>query len=194
LAPGPGLVPVSKMLLRVFLVGVVLGSLTVRHRSIEIRNSFITNYDMTTALSELLHDAGIELLENPVEPPRVLPQIVYYQQPDCDERSLVMPFAINNDAVPLLRRVGIEGQTLTYIYFDSSWDSPNRTAMFVQWVRQSITAMFPASEFVPLRRAIVRAEPVNCGAPEQVEWQNIWRKTFIEGMVSGAQENRRGGP
>ncbi len=165
--------------LRVFLLLVLVASLAIRYQSIQTRDSFIANYNISVAISGLLNDEGLELFENPVRPPKSLSDIVYFGSVECTSRSFVMPFVINNDAVAKLNRVYKSGYTVRYFYLDNSWSKPNRTMMFLSWVKHSVFAIFNATSYQPIRKAIALVEAPDCIGVENIDWRLLWDRSAI---------------
>ncbi len=177
--------------LRVFLVLVLVTSLAIRYQSIRTRDSFIERYNISVAISGLLTAEGMELIENPYRPPKSLSDIVYFSSADCASRSLIMPFAINNDALAKLNRVYETGHKVRYYYLDNSWPEPNRTMMFVSWIKHSVLAMFGATSYQPIHKAIAVVEAPECATAENIKWQSLWERSAMLKTIT-SRENQTG--
>lgn len=162
--------------LRIFLVLVLVASLVVRYQSIRTRDSLKSGYDIAAAISRLLTKNGMTLFENPVKPPRILADIVYFSRPNCTTRSLVVPFSFASDALTKINRLGKKGYDVRYYFFDTGWPEQNRIGMFLAWVKTSALSAVGASPYLPVLTAIALVEAPQCSSRQELDWQSIWVK------------------
>ena len=125
----------SKAAVRGIAALVLLLTVAVRFQADLARRTMMTEFDASAAVAQVLRNHGLELRENPVKPPRVLSVVVYFQRPECDRVSLVLPYFINAEAEPLLARVTEPGFDRHFYYMDSSWQEQHRVSMFLAWAK-----------------------------------------------------------
>ena len=152
----------------------------LRSHSVLSRDQMIAGFDITAAATETISAVGLPVLENPVRPPRYLSHVVYFQRPGCSERSFVMPFGISFDPGGLLDRVGTQGYRLRFYYLDGSWPVQDRVQLFLVWLKHAALSVTGSSPLVPIKLAIVRADPEACAVEETVDWQQIWDRARFE--------------
>jgi hypothetical protein len=161
---------------RAFLVFLLIASVAIRFRAIQDRNDIIAGYDPSAAIADVLKTSGLQLGENPVPSPKLLSVVVYFQRPGCGRLSYAMPFRLNVQALPMIRRVADAGYRFRFYYFDGSWAEQDRWVLFRYWLKQAALAMVGASRYIPAVTAMVLAEPENCAAPQTVDWQSVWER------------------
>jgi hypothetical protein len=174
----------SKAVLRSLCLLVVLLSLAVRFVTDRTRQSVMTEFDAGAAIAQVLQSHGLQLRENPVKPPRLLSAVVYFQRPECDRVSLVLPYFINLEVEPLLARVTEPGFDRHFYYLDGSWREQHRPSMYLEWAKHAVLDLFGASPYVPVKEAIVLADPPDCRATEVIDWRALWEKSRPRGPVS----------
>src|SRR5271155_4397537 len=108
----------------------VLASLVVRFQGLRSQDEMLATFDVDSAIREVVLDSGFALRENPVRPPKVFSQAVYFQRPECSRASIVMPYALTSELLPFITREIDAGLALRFFYLDKSWEAPNRYAMF----------------------------------------------------------------
>jgi hypothetical protein len=175
---------VNKTIFRGVCVLVLLLSLGVRLRTDWNRETTMTEFDAGAAIAQVLHSHGLQLRENPVKPPKVLSVVVYFQRPDCDRVSLVLPYFINAETEPLLARVTEPGSERHFYYLDASWREQRRVAMFLEWLKFAALDLVGASPYVPVKKAIVLADPPNCRPADTIDWRPLWAKKRAPGAVN----------
>ena len=57
---------------------------------------------------------------------------------------------------------------------DSSWREQQRVSMFFKWVKYALLDLVGASPYVPVKRAIVLADPPNCRPADVIDWRVLW--------------------
>src|SRR3954447_16133941 len=121
---------------RIALLLFLIATVGIRVHAVKSRNSAAASFDAGFALKTLITESGLLLRDNPVGPPSILSRAVYFQRPECSEPSIVLPFALNSEAVVLLARIAPKQPYLpTFIYLDETWTAQNRTLMFIEWLK-----------------------------------------------------------
>ena len=166
----------SKALFRSICVLVLLLSVAVRFQSNKRLETVRTEFDVDAAIAQVLRSHGLRLRENPVKPPLVLSVVIYFQRPECDRASLVLPYFINAEAEPLLARVTEPGFDRHFYYMDGSWREQHRVSMFLEWMKYAVLDLVGASPYVPVKKAIVTADPPNCRPADVIDWRVLWEK------------------
>lgn len=156
----------NRNVIRGALLLALLISVAVRFQTNHTREAAVTEFDVGVAIAEVLHGHGLQLLENPVKPPRVLAVVVYFQRLECDRASLVLPYFFNAEAGPLLARVTGPGFDHHFYYLDGSWREQRRVSMFLKWAKYAALDLFGASPYVLAKKAIVLGDPPNCHPAE----------------------------
>jgi hypothetical protein len=123
-------------------------------------------------------DSGFALRENPVQPPKVLSQAVYFQRPECRQASMVMPFALTSELLPFLAETIKPGFARRFFYLDKSWEeAPSRLAMFFERGKNEFFGPFRKQHFFTGGMvAILVAEPVDCNRIDSIDWRQVWDK------------------
>ena len=167
---------VSKSVVRSISVLTLLLTVAVRFQADRTRQTMMSSFDAGLAIAQVLQDHGLELRENPVKPPRVLSAVVYFQRPECNRTSLVVPYFINAEVEPLLARVTEPDFDRHFYYMDSSWQEQHRVSMFLEWAKYAVLDLLGASPYVPVKKAIVLADPPNCHPANAIDWRALWEK------------------
>ena len=166
----------SKTVIRSLCALVLLVTVAVRFQVDRTLQIMMSEFDASAAVAGVLQSHGLELRENPVKPPRLLSVVVYFQRPECSRASLVLPYYINAEAEPLLARVTDSGFERHFYYMDLSWREQHRVSMFLEWVKYAVLDLVGASPYVPVRKAIVLADPPDCRPAETIDWHVLWEK------------------
>jgi len=181
----------SKAAVRGIAVLVLLLTVAVRFQADLARQTMISEFDASAAVAQVLRNQGLELRENPVKPPRVLSVVVYFQRPECDRVSLVLPYFINAEAEPLLARVTEPGFDRHFYYMDSSWPEQHRVSMFLAWAKYAVLDLLGASPYLPVKKAIVLADPPNCSPSVAIDWRPLWEKKPAPSPVTAGSSSAR---
>jgi hypothetical protein len=182
-----------KTIVRAVCVLVLLLSLGVRLRADWSRTAVMSEFDTGGAIAEVLQSHGLQLRDNPVKPPKVLSVVVYFQRPECDRVSLVLPYFINAEIDPLLARVTEPGSQRHYYYLDGAWREQHRVSMFFKWLEYAALDLVGASAYVPVKKAIALADPPNCLPTETIDWRPLWEKSRPRNPINaGGSERVRG--
>jgi hypothetical protein len=182
----------SKALVRSISVLILLLTVAVRFQADRIRQTMMSEFDAGTAIAQVLRSHGLQVRENPVKPPKLLSFVVYFQRPECDRMSLVLPYFINAEAEALLTRVTEPGFERHFYYMDSSWREQHRVSMFLAWAKYAVLDLLGASPYVPIKKAIVLVDPPNCHPAEAIDWRALWEKNRPrEAGNAGASESAR---
>jgi len=174
----------SKTVIRSLLLLALLVSVAVRSQSIRTRDMTMREFDVSAAIAQVLQSHGLELRENPLKPPKTLSVVVYFHRPECDRTSLVLPYFINAETEPMLARITEPGFERHFFYLDGSWREQQRMSMFLTWAKYAVLDLFGASPYVPVRKAIVLADPPNCHPSEIIDWRVLWEKNHPHNPVN----------
>lgn len=166
----------NKMVLRRLCLLVLLASLAIRFQANRDREAMVADFDVGAAVTEVIRQSGYAVHENPVKPPKVLASVIYFQRPGCDRASLVLPYFINAETLPLLTRVSQPDFEHHYFYLDGSWNEEARVPMFFAWAKYAVLDIFGASQYIPVRKAIVLAEAADCRPVAPIDWRPVWNK------------------
>lgn len=164
----------SKLALRSSLAILVLTSAWVKYQSIVNRDATAAGFDIGVAIAEVINAHGLVLRENPIKPPKILADIVYFERPECGLPSLVMPFTHNYATVPLLSKVIADDYSRRFIYLDRTWAEQNRSGYLLESTRHTVLSLLGLSRYVSVKTAIVVAEPPSCRPSFDVDWRLIW--------------------
>ena len=164
----------SKAVVRGISVLILLLTVAVRFQADRARQTMMSEFDAGRAIADVLRSHGLQLGENPVKPPKMLSVVVYFQRPECDRASLVFPYFINAEAEPLLAHVTEPGFDRHFYYMDSSWPEQHRVSMFLEWLKYAALDLVGASPYVPVKTAIVLADPPNCRPGRCHRWRVLW--------------------
>ena len=155
---------------------VLVASIAVRVQSNRTREAMMTDFDVGAAVADVIREHGYAVRENPVKPPMLLSAVIYFRRPGCDQVSLILPYFINAETGPLLARVTGADFDRHFFYMDKSWDEQSRVSMFLEWAKVAVLDIFGASRYVPVKKAIVLAEPPGCHSAVPIDWRPVWAK------------------
>ena len=165
---------------RSLLLLTVLASLVVRFRGLRSQDEVLATFDVDSAIREVVLDFGFALRENPVQPPKVLSQAVYFQRPECRQASMVMPYALTSELLPFLAQAIKPGFARRFFYLDKSWEeAPSSLAMFFERGKNEFFGHFRKQYFSTEGMgmvAILVAEPVDCNRIDSIDWRRVWDK------------------
>lgn len=182
----------NKTLVRSLCLLALLVSIAVRIQTSLSRETMVSDFDVGAVVTEVIRKHGYALRDNPIKPPRVLSSVIYFQRPECDQPSLVLPYYINAETLPLLARLTSPGFHYRFYYLDRSWNEESRVSMFFEWAKYAVLDVFGASQYVPVRKALVLAEAPGCHPAAPIDWRSVWQKdnkrkaaTVIDARVAG---------
>lgn len=155
---------------------VLAGSITIRFQANRAREAMTDDFDITAAVTEVIRQHGYALRDNPVRPPGMLSHIIYFQRPECDQVSLVLPHFINEETQSLLTRAASADAARRFYYLDGSWNDQARVAMFLAWVKYAVLDIFGTSRYIPVKQAIVVADARDCHPAADIDWRPVWAK------------------
>jgi len=122
----------NKAAIRSLCLLALVASLTVRVQANQVRTAMLTDFDIGAAVTRVIREHGYALRENPVKPPKLLADAVYFQRPECDQPSFVLPYLISAETLPMLTRLNKPEYGRSYFYMDRSWNEQRRVAMILQ--------------------------------------------------------------
>jgi hypothetical protein len=176
----------NKRVIRSLCLIALLASIAVRYQTNRTREAMVADFDVGAAITNVIRERGFVVRENPVKPPKVLSSAVYFQRPECDQVSLVLPYRINEEALPLLAQAIKPGFDRRFIYLDKSWEGQQRASMYMEWAKAAVLDIFGASRYFPIKTAIVLAEPSDCRPVVPIDWRQVWDKTRHRNAASAA--------
>jgi hypothetical protein len=166
----------NKSLIRGLCLLALVVSLAVRFQTNRARETMMAEFDVGAAVTDVIRKHGYALHENPVKPPRVLSSVIYFQRPQCDQASLVLPYFINAETLPLLARVTTPGFDHHFFYLNGYWNEQARVSMFFEWAKYAVLDVFGASPYAPAKKAIVLVEAPDCHSAVPIDWRPVWDK------------------
>jgi hypothetical protein len=175
----------SKALIRCLCLLALLVSVAVRFQANLSRETMVADFDVGAVVTEIIRKQGYALHDNPIKPPRVLSSVIYFQRPECDQPSLVLPYYINAETLPLLARLTRPGFHYQFYYMDGSWSEESRVPMFFEWAKYAVLDIFGASRYVPVKKAIVLAEAPGCHPAALINWRSVWQKDSKRKAANG---------
>jgi hypothetical protein len=176
----------NKSVVRGLCLLALVASIAVRVQSNRTREAVMSEFDVGTAIEDVIRAHGYVVRENPVKPPKVLSVVVYFQRPECEQASLVMPYFINAETLPLLARVTKPDFDRHFFYLDRSWNEQSRVAMFFEWAKYAVLDIVGASRYVPVKKAIVLAEAADCHPAAPIDWRPVWEKHSNRNAANGS--------
>ena len=180
----------NKVAVRSLCLLALVASLAVRVEANQARTAMLTDFNIGAAVTHVIREHGYALRENPVKPPKLLADAVYFQRPECDQASFVLPYLISAETLPMLTRLNKPEFGRRYFYMDRSWDAQNRVAMVLEWVKYTVLDIFGASPYVPFKQAIILAEPPGCSSVASIDWRPVWDKMrFVKAINGGSGQN-----
>lgn len=178
---------------RLALLLLLIATVGIRLHALRSRDAMIASFEIDLAVKTLIGEYGFPLQENPAKPPSILSSAVYFQRPECSEPSIIVPFSLNYEALPLLARiVPMQSYTHTFIYLDGNWSVQNRALMFVEWFRHAALDLVDTTRYLPVKTAVVLAEPMACQTPARVDWRLIWDRGWNRAHLEGGDPHPEG--
>jgi hypothetical protein len=176
----------NKAVIRALCLLALVASIAVRVQSNRTREAMMSDFDVGAAIEDVIRAHGYVVRENPVKPPRVLSVVVYFQRPECEQASLVLPYFINAETQPLLARVTRPDFDRHFFYLDRAWSEQSRVAMFFEWAKYAVLDIVGASRYVPVKKAIVLAEAADCHPAAPIDWRPVWQKDRDRNAATGS--------
>ncbi len=164
---------------------VLLASIAVRFQANRAREAMMTDFDVGAAVTAVIRQHGYVVRENPVKPPAMLSAVIYFQRPECDRISLVLPHFINEETQTLLMRAAAPGSGQHFFYLGGSWHERAGAAMFLEWAKYAVLDIFGASRYIPVKKAIVVADASDCHPAVAIDWRPVWEKDRRGSAASG---------
>jgi len=179
---------------RIVLLLLLLSTLAVRFHALQSRDTMVASFDMDAAIKALIGENGLALRENPAPLPSILSVAVYFQRQECAAPSVVVPFDLNFEASPLLARVAPpQSYSHRFFYLDGSWPEQERVLIFGEWLRHAVLSLAGATPFLPVKTAVVVAEPATCQASIRLDWRAIWERSRIQILIENGLHREDGG-
>lgn len=175
----------SRLVIRLGLFCLIVTALLVRLNAIEARERLDDQVSMTAQIGAIVAAAGFDALDNPVAPPRLTHDAVYFQRPDCPGVSIAAPYSFAVDAQAVSTRLKLDGQQVRHVYLDRDFASQSRPAFYVQWFAASLAGAVGLSPYLPLKIALLIAEPGACVDRQTPDWSQAWR--LDARLAGGAQ-------
>ncbi len=182
--------------LRAVLFSALAITIAAKAHSITLRDELIKGFDISAAIATELRTNGLVILENPDKPPKILSGAVYFQRPGCERRSVVVPLAFNFESSVWVGRAAAADYRRTYAYAGLAFPEQQRIAVFLEWLKQSMLALAGKNRFIPVKTAIVVAEPPECTGGPSIAWSRIWDRHAQElrsGQAGGKADAIREG-
>jgi hypothetical protein len=169
---------------RIALLLFLIATVGIRVHAVRSRDSAAASFDVGFAIKTLITESGLLLRDNPVRPPSILSWAVYFQRPECSEPSIIVPFALNSEALVLLARIAPkQPYSPTFIYLDETWTVQNRVLMFIEWLKHVAFDLVGANRYLLVWTAIVVAEPTECQPSAHVDWRLVWDKDWNQAHI-----------
>ena len=180
----------NRALMRSLCLLALLVSIVVRFQANLSRETMISDFDVGAGVTEIIRKHGYSLRDNPIKPPRVLASVIYFQRQECDQPSLVLPYYINAETLPLLARLTSPGFDYHFYYLDGSWSEESRVPMFFEWVICGAGYIRHVAIF-PIKKALVLADAPDCHPAEQIDWRSVWHKDTKRKVTIGTTREFR---
>ncbi len=166
----------TRALFRTLCVLVLAASIGIRFHTNRSREAVVAEFDASAAAREVVRTSGFTVLENPFKPPLMGAVAVYFRRPECSRASVVMPYLLNAESLPLLWRLTEANSKLRFFYLGKSWSEQDRLGMYLEWFKYTVLGLFGASPYVTVKKAIVLAEPPDCTSSAPVDWRAVWNR------------------
>ncbi|MGA8172009.1 MAG: hypothetical protein WB816_14410 [Methylocystis sp.] len=171
----------SAFLYRALLLLTVLASVFVRINGLRNNQEMRVAFDMNAAIKQSIADSGLSMLKNDAPPSTALAEAVYFQRPNCERTSWVMPYALSSEGLLYMRQVVEPGFDQRYIYLDKEWPAPDRFAMYVEWVKNMVFGGVGQSRYFTDKSALFVAEPKDCDRSAIIDWRRVWLRNKRSG-------------
>jgi hypothetical protein len=179
---------------RIVLLLLLLSTVAVRIHALQSRDTIASSFDIDAAIKTLIRENGLPLRENPAKPSSILSVAVYFQRQECAAPSVVVPFDLNFEALPLLDRMAPpQSYTHSFFYLDGSWPEQDRVRIFSEWLKHAVLNLAGATPFLPVKTAVVVAEPESCQASVRVDWRAIWERSRFQARIENGLHREDGG-
>src|SRR6476620_435754 len=116
----------------------LVASVAVRFQANQTREAMTTDFDAGAAVTDVIRKHGYVVRENPIKPPKLLSAVIYFQRPECDQASLVLPYFINAETLPLLARVTGPDFDHHFYCMSRSWNEQDRVSMLLEWAKYAV--------------------------------------------------------
>jgi hypothetical protein len=177
---------------RITLLLLLITAVSIRVHAVGSRDEMIASFEIDFAIKTLIKESGLAVKENPIRPPSVLSSAVYFQRPECAEPSIIVPFSLNYEVLPLLARiVPMQRYSHTFIYLDGNWSAQNRILTFVEWFKHATLDLADITRYLPVKTAVVLAEPALCQISAGVDWRLIWDRAWNKTHVQSERWSPR---
>lgn len=164
---------------RTALLLLLVTTVAIRFHALRSRDAMVASFQIDFAIKTLIKENGLPLKENPASPTSILSSAVYFQRPECSESSVVTPFSLNYEALPLLARmVPIERYAHRFAYLDGSWPEQNRVLMFAEWLGHATRNLADMTRYLPVKTAVVVADPAACRIVTSIDWRLVWDREW----------------
>jgi hypothetical protein len=164
------------LLLRSLMALALAVSLAVRHQTSKDDTHAVQAFDMRKAVRALTHAHGW-MEQAPLAPPRPsLANILYFMVPDCSRAAIVVPVTFNLEIVSLISRVVAPDYHTRILYIEYASPERSRFALYAEWLKHRALSLAGWTPYLPIRSAVMIAEPPGCHASQDIDWRQIWQR------------------
>lgn len=127
-----------------------------------------------------------------VAPRQSLLTFMHFAAPGCSRAAIVAPVAFNLEIVSLIGRVVATDYGKRFIYIEHEAAAQSRIALYAQWMKHVALSLAGLTSYLPVRTAILVAEPPDCHASRDVDWRLIWERGQVWAGGSRSAQRRVG--
>ncbi len=74
-----------------------------------------------------------------------------FDAPGCGQPVVIALLSVTFEEEPILAPVREQRDVVRYVYFDRTWNLPDRLAVFFEWKKHKALALFGLTQYVPSR-------------------------------------------
>ncbi len=109
----------------------------------------------------------------------ILRPTLVFEAPGCSQPVLVSLHSWTFEDEAITQSAPQQGYARRYIYFDMTWDTPDRQAAFVQRMKYRVLAMFGLTEYEPSQYLLLVETPPHCQAAQAIDWGPVWNRDTL---------------
>jgi hypothetical protein len=173
--------------LRSLLALALILSLALKYRATTEKTLVEGTFDMRAAVIGLTRTHGWIEEAASAAPRQSLLSFMHFAAPGCSRATIVAPVALNLEIVSLIGRVVAPDYGKRFIYIEHEAPVQSRIALYAQWMKHVVLSLAGLTRYLPVRTAVLVAEPPDCHASRDVDWRLIWERgqVWAGGLRSG---------
>lgn len=130
--------------------------------------------EMLSRINGIIEENGFISIENPTDKDSVLSAAIYFGDPECAEKQVIMPMILNWEAGPYLTRIIPDSYIKRIFYLDGEWGEGRKAEILFYHFWMKLKSRIYQMDFSPNKVALTVAFHESCTLRIS-DWSRVWR-------------------